>query len=675
MSGGDPVLQVFFEEAEELLRTYEEGVLGLEQAPHDREVLHSIFRAAHTLKGNSSMLGFERIATLTHALEDLLVKLRGGESTPGGDVIDTLLAANDALRDLMARARAGDDSEIPTMAALVEALRAHARSVGREPAAPAPAAPTAAAPAPPPATEVLYEIRFAPPGDLLRRGLDPLRLLDAVATLGRVERVEADPSALPPLEMLDPEACYLAFHCWLRSAAPQAEIDSCFEFVDAPGAVQVSVAEPAPAPASQPAAPSAVLAAAAPAPAPVSTADRLRAAVATDTQSIRVATEKVDRLVDLVGELVITQSMVAQAVHQMATRGFSPERLSELSEAVDQMDRHSRELEERVMAVRMLPIRTVFGRFSRVVRDLAQSEGKLVHFETHGDETELDKTVIERIADPLVHLVRNAVDHGIEAPEERRARGKPETGSLVLSAYQQGGNIYIEVQDDGRGLDRDRILRKAVDVGLVAGADGLTDEQVYALIWEPGFSTAEKVTEVSGRGVGTDVVKRNVTALGGTISIQTVAGRGTTFRVKLPLTLAILEGQSLRVGREVYILPLAAITESVRPTREALRSIFDASETFMMRGQVLPFLRLHRLFSVPEATDDPTRGLMVVVEHDSRRVALLVDELLGQQQFVIKSLDTNFHRVEGVAGATILGDGRVALILDVPGLVALGKAA
>ena len=271
--------------------------------------------------------------------------------------------------------------------------------------------------------------------------------------------------------------------------------------------------------------------------------------------------------------------------------------------------------------------------------------------------------------------MRNAVDHGIEPPAERRQRGKPEAGRLTLGAYQQGGNIFIEIQDDGRGLDRERILGKGVEVGLVNRDDTLTDEQVFALIWEPGFSTAAQVTEVSGRGVGMDVVKRNVEALGGSISTQSVAGHGTTFRIKLPLTLAILEGQSLRVGGEVYILPLATITESVRPTTEALKTVLGTREAFLMRGEVLPFVRLHRLFRVPGAVEEPTRGLSVVVEHEGRRVALFVDELLGQQQFVIKSLDANFHRVNGVAGATILGDGRVALILDVPGLVALGKAA
>jgi two-component system chemotaxis sensor kinase CheA len=362
--------------------------------------------------------------------------------------------------------------------------------------------------------------------------------------------------------------------------------------------------------------------------------------------------------------------MVAQL-----TEDFDPRNIARLREAVALMDRHSRELQERVMAVRMLPIKTVFGRFSRVVRDLAASMGKRVQIETHGEDTELDKTVIERISDPLTHLVRNAVDHGLEGPEDRARRGKPETGRLVLSAYQQGGSIYIEIQDDGKGLDRDRILAKAVEQGLVAAGESLPDEQVHALIFRPGFSTAKEVTEVSGRGVGMDVVRRNVEALGGSIGIQSVAGQGTTFRIKLPLTLAILEGQLLRVGQETYVLPLVSITESVRPSRETLASVLGGGEVLRMRGEVLPLLRLHRLFGVPEAADDPTRGLTVVVEVEGRRAALLVDELLGQQQVVIKSLEGNLERIEGVGGATILGDGRVALILDVPGLVALATRA
>lgn len=661
------MLQIFFDEAEELLRTFEDGVLGLEAAPNDRELLNSIFRAAHTLKGNSSMLGFERIATVTHALEELLVRLRGGESAPGRDVVDTLLSANDLLRGLVARARNGDESEVPGLGALVDRLADHAQSVApgampsRATAAPHPTAPSGGG------RDTLYQISFTPPADLLRRGLDPLRLLAALGDLGEIVRIQAHPGALPPLAELDPESTYLAFTCWLRTRAPRAEIEACFDFVDDPGALQILVVE-AP-PTAEPRAPEPA------APAAATAAERLRWASEQDTQSIRVATEKVDRLVDLVGELVITQSMVAQIAHRLVQGGDAAETLPALMEAVGQMDRHARDLEERVMAIRMLPIRTVFGRFSRVVRDLAQAQGKRVAFETHGDETELDKTVIERIGDPLMHLVRNAVDHGIERPADRQAQGKQETGRLLLAAYQQGGNIYIEIQDDGRGLDRGRILRKALEVGLITTDEGLSDEQVYALIFQPGFSTAEQVTEVSGRGVGMDVVKRNVEALGGIISIQSVPGRGTTFRIKLPLTLAILEGQSLRVGEQVYILPLATITESIRPSADTLRTVFGSKEAFIMRGEVLPFVRLHRLFRVSRAEEDPTRGLTVVVEHDGRRLALLVDELLGQQQFVIKSLDSNFQRVDGVAGATILGDGRVALILDVPGLVALSRAA
>ncbi len=657
----DPVLQIFFEEAEELLRVFEDGALGLERSPNDRELLNSIFRAAHTLKGNSSMLGFERIATVTHALEGLLVRLRRGESSPSRGVIDTLLSANDVLRALVAGARTGDDAEVPGLGALVDLLADHAQSVGDAAPAAVAAPPAPAAPA---GREVVYEVRFAPASDLLRRGVDPLRLLDALGGIGEIVRVQGDASALPPLGDMDPEAAYLGFTCWLRTRAPRAEVEACFEFIDEPGTITITALDDEGQPVT------AAAETATPAPSTPAAVARLAESA---SESIRVATEKVDRLVDLVGELVITQSMVAQIAHLLTTKGATAERLSELTEAVGQMDRHARDLEERVMAIRMLPIRTVFGRFSRVVRDLAQMQGKRVDFETRGDETELDKTVIERISDPLIHLVRNAVDHGIELPADRQAAGKPEAGRLTLAAYQQGGNIYIEVADDGRGLDRERIVQKAVQIGLVATGEGFSDDEVWALIWEPGFSTADQITEISGRGVGMDVVKRNVEALGGSISIHNRPGHGATFRVKLPLTLAILEGQALRVGEHVYILPLATITESVRPSRDHLRTVFGSSEALLMRGEVLPFVRLHRLFKVDGAEKDPTRALSVVVEHEGKRVALLVDELLGQQQFVIKSLDANFQRVDGVAGATILGDGRVALILDVPGLVALGR--
>jgi two-component system chemotaxis sensor kinase CheA len=353
---------------------------------------------------------------------------------------------------------------------------------------------------------------------------------------------------------------------------------------------------------------------------------------------------------------------------------LGPDRAGALEEAVAQMDRHARELQERVMAVRMLPIRTVFSRFPRLVRDLANAEGKRVVLDASGEDTELDKGVIEQITDPLTHLLRNAIDHGIETPDARRLAGKPEVSRLRLRAYQEGGNIHLEVADDGRGLDRDSIARKAVAVGLLTGDTHPTDDEIFALIFRPGFSTAETVSHVSGRGVGLDVVRRNVEALGGSITVHTEAGRGATFHIRLPLTLAILDGQSLRVGSQTYILPLASIVESMRPRRDQVRRVFTDAEVVVIRDRALPMIRLHRVFGIAPAVEDPAQGIVVLVEHEGHDVALLVDELGGQQQVVIKSLEANFQKIAGVAGATILSDGGVALILDVPGLYALSRA-
>ena len=388
-----------------------------------------------------------------------------------------------------------------------------------------------------------------------------------------------------------------------------------------------------------------------------------------EATTVRVSIEKVDSLVNLVGEIVITQSMIDRLVADLA-----PDRVAQLEQAVAQMDRHVRELHERVMAVRMLPIRTVFSRCQRLVRDLAHAQGKQVVLETSGEDTEVDKGVIEQIADPLTHLLRNAIDHGIETPEARRLAGKPEVGSLRLRAYQEGGNIHLEVADDGRGLDRERIARKAVQVGLLAADARATDDEIFGLIFRPGFSTAETVSQVSGRGVGLDVVRRNIETLGGSVTVHTEPARGTTFHIRLPLTLAILDGQSLRVGSQTYVLPLTAIVESVRPRPEQVPGAHTDGEVVVIRGRALPMIRLHHLFDIVPAVEDPAQGIVVLVEHEGRDVALLVDELLGQQPVVIKGLEANFQKVAGVAGATILSDGGVALILDVPGLVALSRA-
>jgi len=396
-------------------------------------------------------------------------------------------------------------------------------------------------------------------------------------------------------------------------------------------------------------------------PAPVTAAEA-------EPGSIRVATDKVDQLVDLAGELAIAQSMVAQLVDT-----FTPDKLPLLRDAVTAMEHNARDLQERVMGIRMLPLRTVFGRFPRLVRDLARQCGKPIALVVTGDETEIDKAVSEKIADPLVHLVRNAVDHGIEAPEIRRRQHKPESGTITLNAYQQGGRIYIEVTDDGRGLDREQILARAQAAGLVAADAALSDEDIHQLVFHPGLSTAAAITAVSGRGVGMDVVKRNIAALGGHIAITTRPDHGTCFRLSLPLTLAMLEGQLLQVGEETYVLPLVHIVESLRPRRNDIRPFLPDGDVVCVRGQVLPILRLHELFDIAPAITDPTAGVLVIADVECTQVALLVDGLLEQQQVVIKSLDSNFHRVQGIAGATILGNRRVALILDVAGLIALNR--
>jgi two-component system chemotaxis sensor kinase CheA len=538
----DPVVDIFFEEAAELLADFEAGLLELEEAHGDAELLNRIFRAAHTIKGNAGMLGFDAIARFTHGLESLLDALRTGARPVTADVIDTLLVSGDVLRRMLRAEQTGGDAA------------------------------------------------------------------DVERTLERL-------------------------HGLLAEA----------------GGTSTGGGEPTSGASTSGTAPTVAGGAA--------------------SSSIRVPIAKVDRLINLVGELVITQSMVTQAVGALPK-----ERLGALAEAVAQMDRHARDLHEQVLAIRMIPVRALFERLPRLVRDVAATLGKQAVLEVSGEDTELDRTVIERISDPLTHLVRNAIDHGLEPPDAREAAGKPATGRIRLTAYQQGGSIYIEVGDDGRGLDRARIVAKAVERGLVGAGDTLPDEAVWPLVFAPGFSTATAVTEVSGRGVGMDVVRQNVTALGGAIGIHTEPGRGTRFRIKLPLTLAIMDGQALRIGREQYIIPLVAIRETVLPERGSIHTIGPGAEIAIVHGEPLPIVRLHRLFGAAAATEDPTAGLLVVAEHDGEVAALLVDELLGQQQVVIKSLEANFTRVRGIAGATILGDGRVALILDVAGLVDLAHA-
>ena len=646
--------ETFFQESAEHLAEMEAGLLRLDQGTFDPELLNAVFRAAHSIKGASGMFGLEDVSRFTHALENLLDRLRSGGISVTAKLTDLLLRSNDLLRELLAAASSSAPAPA-RMQAVLEELYAmqraedspseppRVRQSDREPEQSAPESRRQA-----------YCVYFRPAGDIFAQVMDPLLILRDLAKIGESTGIELDLKTLPALGDLDPERCYLAWKLRLETANGVEEIRDIFAFVEDGAEIRVEVEESKTGPPAQ-AAPVAPVAA-------VQAAPR--------DASIRVATSKVDKLVDLVGELVIAQSMAHEIVHN-----FSGIRLAELQEAVAQMERHIRELQERVMSVRMLPIGHIFGRFPRLVRDLSIQLSKNVRLEMAGEDTELDKGVVEQMSDPLTHLIRNSIDHGIEPGEERVRNGKPEQGRIRLEAFHQAGSVLVEISDDGRGLDAGRIRRKAIERGLIGESDALAEAQICDLIFSAGFSTAEKVSDLSGRGVGLDVVRRNVEALNGSVTLAAQQGKGTRVRIQLPLTLAILDGLSVRVGRETYVLPLVAISESIRPTVEQVKTIAGRGEVVMVRREALPLLRLHRLFEIPTEVVDPCRGLTVIVEHASHRFALLVDELLGQQQVVIKSLEAHYRKVEGVLGATILGDGRAALILDAAGLAQIARRA
>lgn len=636
--------ETFFQESAEHLSEMEAGLLRLDQGSFDPELLNAIFRAAHSIKGGSGMFGLDDVSRFTHALESLLDRLRAGSIPVTRTLTDLLLRATDVLRELLAASASAGPAPAQLQTVLeelcvaqrggdaAESEPAHARQSDREPAGAA-----------------KYHVHFRPAAEIFSQGMDALLLLRDLAALG-ASAAQVDLSALPPLPELDPEQCYLAWNVQLETAKTVEEIRDIFAFVEDGAEIRVEPEE------SRPVAVASATAAAVPA--------------APRDASIRVATSKVDKLVDLVGELVIAQSMAQDIVHN-----FSSGRLGQLQEAMAQMERHIRELQERVMSVRMLPIGHIFGRFPRLVRDLSMQLAKNVRLETAGEETELDKGVVEQMSDPLTHLIRNAIDHGIEPAQERLGSGKPEQGLIRLEAFHQGGSVIVEVSDDGRGLNAERIRRKAVERGLIAESDSLSEAQICDLIFSPGFSTAEQVSDLSGRGVGMDVVRKNVAALNGAVSLATRPGQGTKVRIQLPLTLAILDGLPVRVGMETYLLPLVAIRESIRPQAGQVKTVVGRGEVVMIRGTALPLLRLHRLFGISTEVVDPCLGLTVIVEHSGQSFALLVDELLGQQQVVIKSLEAHYRKVEGVLGATIRGDGRAALILDVAGLAQIARRA
>jgi two-component system, chemotaxis family, sensor kinase CheA len=671
--------EAFFEESFEALESMEAALLKLDVGAPDPEIINTVFRVAHSIKGGAGMFNFSDVASFTHTLETLLDEVRGGRTRLTTPIMDLLLKSVDVLREMLRAAQRKESFDPQRVADLQFDLEVAVAKASAADAPPVAAAPSAAAPATAPAAAPAPAVTALPEWS---RGNEPLALFAALAEHGELA-VEADVGELPALGAIDPHRCYLKWQLRLRTAASHERISEAFEWVEGDCDYKIS-RESAPAAASPPpvAAPSPPAAAVAPEPvtappAPAAAvAEAPRAAAAPraegagagaaggDASSIRVSTQKIDELINTVGEVVITQSMLAQL--GALAEGPSAERLRS---GLAQLERNVRELHESVMRVRMLPIGFAFSRFPRLVRDVAQRLGKQIDLKLTGEQTELDKTVLERIGDPLVHLVRNSIDHGIEKPEVRTAAGKPAAGTVHLEAFHRGSAIIIEVSDDGQGLDSERILAKARARGLVGASETPSQEAIYELIFLPGFSTAEQTTDLSGRGVGMDVVRRNIKSLGGKIDIRSERGRGSRFTISLPLTLAIVDGQSVCVGDETYIVPLVSIVESLQIKSGGVNRLSNAGEVISFRGDYLPLLRLHELFGIEPRSHSVQEGLVVVAEGDGQRVGLFVDDLRGQQQVVIKSLETNYGQVPGISGATILGDGSVALILDVPGLI------
>jgi len=680
--------QVFFEEAGENLDRMEQLLLEVDIAAADDEELNSIFRCAHSVKGGAATFGFNDVAELTHQMETLLDKLRRHELAPTAAMVDVLLASGDALRAQLARHQGSGDAAVDTTELLfnIRALLAGAAPPAPMPAAAATTATAAAAAvSPAPATGQVRQLELrVGPLDQPEQADNLVELFKEITDLGTIEPIDGGQSSdgmrrykivttSSDSDLLDLFTFHVAreavalmplglgygFHAG-APGAPQEEAvaDPGYGFfADAPGAPAHGAA-----PTASPIASGATAPAPRPAARPVVKAEK-PAGAALESSTLRVSVEKVDQLINLVGELVITQAMLAQN-----SKSVDAALYQQMAAGLADLERNTRDLQESVMSIRMIPMSVVFNRFPRMLRDLAAKLGKKVEFVTQGEATELDKGLVEKITDPLTHLVRNSCDHGIEMPAERLAKGKPEHGTITLSASHQGGSIVIEVRDDGKGLSREKLLKKAREKGIDA-PDSMTDQEVWNLIFAAGFSTAEVVTDVSGRGVGMDVVKKNITGLGGTVEIDSAEGYGMSVKVRLPLTLAIMDGMSVGVGEECYILPLSSVVESFQVQPGMIRTIGGSGRVVEVREEYMPVLEIEQVFNVPRFDFENASAIMVVVEAEGGRVALLVDELLGQQQVVVKNLEANYRRVEDVSGATIMGDGRVALILDVGSLV------
>jgi len=715
--------QTYFDESAELLAVAEAGLLRLAPGDVDMDEVNAIFRAVHSIKGGGGAFGFSDLVAFSHEFETVMDEVRNSAIPVTTELVDTLIRANDVLAQMLAYAGEGVDAPPGATDDTVAALRrALAASGGGATASAAPQTPPPAAsavnddeddeagifgdamaainaardseaPSPPPADRVRWTIVFRPKSDLLLSGNEPAYMLRALRRLGDAEIV-CHLDDLPKLADLDAELLHLSWTITLTADAEvgRERIDDVFEFVADESDIQITADAPLPAvivppptrdapPNTPPALSESALVPPGATAAKTDGTAKPRGAgtnggpgtnggsgggehAGLTTHTIRVDLDKIDRLVNMVGEMVITQAMIAEHL-----RDVPPGQFQELQEGLEQLAQHTRELRESVMSIRAQPVSSVFSRMPRLVRECAALTGKEVQLATSGENTEVDKTVVENLVDPLTHMIRNSIDHGLESPDERERMGKPRAGTVHLSAQHRSGRIVIEVTDDGRGINRAKVLSKAIEKGLVQPGASMSDEEIDHLIFLPGFSTADQVSNLSGRGVGMDVVRRNISSLGGRIGVYSTPGEGSRFVLSLPLTLAVLDGMVISVGEERFVLPLTNIVESLRPKPADLHGLVNKCDVIMARGEYVRLVHLHHLFGIPKAIDDATKGLVVLVEtEDGSRLGLVVDEVLGQQQVVIKSLESNFRRLDGVAAATILGDGRVALILDVAGL-------
>lgn len=672
--------QTFFEEADELLAEMELLLLGLDLEAPDSEHLNAIFRAAHSIKGGAATFGFVALTETTHLLENLLDKARHGQLILSGKMMDGFLETKDVLQKQLSAYRSDDVPEpamVERICAVLRqlALEAAGEVAGAAPVAPLQKMPVAAAVAAPVIAPVFAQQAVAPvvsAGRTLKvcfskvSESDRKLLSEELTNLGSVlEQIQSDDSLTVRLETGCEADDVIAVCCFIveldqidiSEDAKPASLPEVVPLPEPQATVEIVTATPASKPSTEPALVPPTKVAAKVAATPVAAAGSAK-----ESGSIRVDVEKVDQIINLVGELVITQSMLTQTAAML-----DPVTHERLLSCMGHLERNALALQASVMSIRMMPMDYVFSRFPRLIHDLSSKLGKQVQLVTVGKETELDKSLIERVIDPITHLVRNSLDHGIESPQQRLLVGKDPAGRLTLSAQHQGGSIVIEVRDDGGGLPREKILAKAIQQGMAVD-ESISDDDLWQLIFAPGFSTAEVVSDVSGRGVGMDVVKRNIQEMGGHVEISSKLGQGTSMKIVLPLTLAILNGMSVKIGTEIYILPLNYVIESLQPAANDIHSITGDEHVLHVRGEYLALIELHKMFGVADAVREPTQGIAVIVQTEGTRFALLVDELVGQHQVVVKNLETNYRKVTGISAATILGDGNVAFIIDVVGV-------